>query len=283
MTELGQHRTPPGWFPDPDGTPNLRLWDGLRWTDQRTGAQHEFAGFAAPTVPDREPVASLPLVAAITAIVATAVSLTASKFLIEWLVEYRWPIAAYTAIAAVVGYGPLVVLCIGVSRRWGTGQLGNDLGLSCRRVDFGWGPLTWGACLLAQIVAAIVVITTKLPFESNTEGLSDRAGDRAYIVSFAILAVVCAPIVEELVFRGVVLRGLLSRTTPWVAVGIQGVLFGCAHIDPVRGLKNIGLVIVLSSVGVVLGGAAFLFRRLAPSMIAHALLNSVALIFILNS
>jgi len=287
MTDLGQHPTPPGWFPDPDGTPNLRLWDGVRWTDQRAAAEQQFGGFPAPGTPapnsDRAPITPLPLVAAVTAVIATAVTLTASKYLIEGLVEYRWPIAVYTAIAAIVGYGPLLVVCFGVSRRWGTGNLRADLGLSFRKVDLGWGPVTWVACFLGQIVAAVIVVTTKLPFESNTEGLADRAGDRAYIISFAILAVICAPIVEELVFRGVVLRGLLSRSKAWVAVGIQGVLFGAAHIDPVRGMKNVGLVLVLSSVGVVLGGAALLFRRLAPSMIAHALLNTVALIFILNS
>ncbi|MEO6126692.1 MAG: CPBP family glutamic-type intramembrane protease [Ilumatobacteraceae bacterium] len=287
MTELGQRPTPPGWFPDPDGTPNLRLWDGMRWTSARVQAQVAGlapSGFAPPGMPvAKEAIVPLPLVAAITAIVATGVSLTASKFLIEGLVQYRWPIAVYTAIAAIVGYGPLLLMCIGASRRWGTGSLRADLGVSFRRVDLGWGPVTWVACFLGQIVAAVVVVTTKLPFESNTEGLADRAGDRAYIIAFAILAVICAPIVEELVFRGVVLRGLLSRTRVWVAVGIQGVLFGAAHIDPVRGMKNVGLVLVLSSVGVVLGGAALLFRRLAPSMIAHALLNTVALIVILNN
>lgn len=250
-------------------------------------AAASFGGFPAPPMPTgrsaREPIQPLPLAAAITAVVATAVTLTASKFLIDALVHHRWPIAVYTAIAAIVGYGPLVAVCLLVSRRWGTGSLRADLGLSFRKVDLGWGPVTWVACFLGQIVAAVIVVTTKLPFESNTEGLSDRAGDRAYIISFAILAVICAPIVEELVFRGVVLRGLLSRTKVTVAVGVQGVLFGAAHIDPVRGMKNIGLVLVLSSVGVVLGGAAILLRRLAPSMIAHALLNTVALIFIINS
>ena len=236
-----------------------------------------------PAPATREPIAPLSIEAAVTAVFVTATALIASRYLIEFLVQFRLPIAAYTAIAALVGYGPMVICCVAVSRRWGTGRFRDDFGFSFRRVDLGWGPVTWAACFGAQIVAAVIVITTRLPFEGNTEGLSERAGDRAYIISFAILAVVCAPLVEELVFRGVVLRGLLSRAKLPVALGLQGVLFGCAHVDPVRGLKNIGLVLVLSSVGVVLGGAAYHVRRLAPSMIAHALMNTVALIFILNS
>jgi membrane protease YdiL (CAAX protease family) len=94
--------------------------------------------------------------------------------------------------------------------------------------------------------------------------------------------VVAAPIAEEIVFRGVVMRGLLSRRGPVMAVGLQGVLFGFAHFDPVRGSGNIGLILVLSSVGCVLGGAAFLFRRLAPTMIAHAILNGIAMALALS-
>ncbi|MEY2754543.1 MAG: hypothetical protein RJB65_901, partial [Actinomycetota bacterium] len=50
-----------------------------------------------------------------------------------------------------------------------------------------------------------------------------------------------------------------------------------AHVDPSRGIGNIGLVILLSSVGCVLGGAAVLTRRLAAPMIAHAIVNALAM------
>ena len=103
-----------------------------------------------------------------------------------------------------------------------------------------------------------------------------------YVISLLVLAVVAAPIAEEIVFRGVVLRGLLSRNRVAIAVALQAVLFGAAHFDPVRGTGNIGLIMVLSSVGAVLGGAAFLVRRLAPTMIAHAILNGVAMAIALS-
>ena len=88
---------------------------------------------------------------------------------------------------------------------------------------------------------------------NNTEGISKLSGNRAYIISFVIVAVVAAPIVEELIFRGVILRGFASDPPPWLSIGLQGILFGAAHIDPIRGTGNIGLVMILSTVGIVLG------------------------------
>ena len=122
----------------------------------------------------------------------------------------------------------------------------------------------------------------KIPFTSNVRNVADLHANRSYVVSLLVLAVVAAPVCEEVIFRGVVMRGLLSRNRPVVAVGLQGVLFGLAHFDPVRGMGNIGLILVLSSVGCVLGGAAFLIRRLAPTMIAHAILNAVAMTIALS-
>ena len=101
-------------------------------------------------------------------------------------------------------------------------------------------------------------------------------------MTLLVLAVVAAPIAEEIVFRGVVLRGLLSRNGPVLSIAVQGVIFGLAHFDPVRGTGNIGLVLVLGSVGCVLGGAAYLLRRITPTMIAHAILNGIAMALALS-
>jgi membrane protease YdiL (CAAX protease family) len=131
-------------------------------------------------------------------------------------------------------------------------------------------------------VVGVIVVVLHIPFTSNVRNVSDLHADRGYVVSLLVLAVVAAPIAEEIVFRGVVLRGLLSRYGPVVAVGLQGVLFGLAHFDPVRGTGNIGLILVLGAVGCVLGGAAYLFRRIAPTMIAHAILNAIAMALALS-
>jgi membrane protease YdiL (CAAX protease family) len=82
-----------------------------------------------------------------------------------------------------------------------------------------------------------------------------------------------AELVEELVFRGLVLRSFRSRLNVPSSLLIQGILFGCAHADVRFGAGNIGLLIVLSVAGVSLGMVAVKCRRNGPNMVAHAFMN----------
>jgi len=138
------------------------------------------------------------------------------------------------------------------------------------------------AAIGVQIVLAVIVLMFKIPQSSNVDSATDLGADRAYLIATLVTAVIAAPIIEELVFRGLVMRGLLSRMSPVVAIGLQGVLFGVAHVDPVRGAGNIGLALVLSGVGVAFGTSAYLTRRLGPTVIAHAIFNGVVLAIVLS-
>jgi membrane protease YdiL (CAAX protease family) len=132
------------------------------------------------------------------------------------------------------------------------------------------------------IAAAIVVYALHLPIKSNTDGIDRYTGDRGVLIALLIVAVVVAPLVEELMFRGVVMRGFASVAPVWLAVVGQGLCFGAAHVDPVRGWGNIGLLLVLGAVGAVFGAAAYLLRRIGPTMIAHALYNGVVMVIVLT-
>ena len=225
---------------------------------------------------------TLPLVAAIGAIAVLSGSLIVSKYLLEALVGFGWPVAVYVALLAVVGYGPSVWWCRFASARWGTGDLGVDIGLAPRFADLGWGPVIWLGAVGAQIAVGAIVVALGVPLVGNTEGIDEIRADRTYVVSLVITAVVAAPIVEEMVFRGVVMRGLRSRLPVVAVVVVQGLLFGLAHVDPVRGIGNMGLVLVLSSVGVAFGVAVSLLGRIGPSIVAHAIFNGAVLLIVLT-
>jgi len=267
MTLLPPPSTPPaGWYPDPSGTGQL-YFDGYAWT------------VGHPTPRDEHP--TLPLAAAIGAICVLIASLLIGKGLVDWLVGYDWPVIAYVVVLAVVGYGPSVAWAAYVRHRWGAGRWAS-LGWRFSWFDLAWGPLTWIAAVAAQIVVGVIVLVLDIPLSSNVDSAADLDADRAYLVATLVTAVIAAPVVEELVFRGLVLRGLLSRMAPALAIVLQGGLFGVAHVDPVRGSGNVGLALVLSGIGVVFGVSAYLARRLGPTVIAHAILNAVVLTIVLS-
>ena len=214
--------------------------------------------------------------------VVLTVSLIASKLVLEGLLDREWPLIVYVALTGAIGYGPSVAWCFYTSRRWGTGRLSTDIGLAPRWSDIGWGPLIWLASVGAQMAMAAVVVGLDLPISNNTDGVSELQADRTYIVSLVITAVIAAPVVEEMVFRGVVLRGLRGWMPVIPAIVVQGILFGAAHLDPVRGRGNLGLVMVLAGVGVAFGTAAVLLHRIGPTIVAHAIFNAAVLVIVLS-
>lgn len=258
---------PAGWYPDPWIAEGMRYWDGSSWTSQ----------VAMKVKPPKPPHQQLPLAVALSTVFTLLASLVVSRYLIEWLAGYRWSIVVYVLLSAVLGYGPSLLVGRWASRRWGTGSLRDDSGLYLRRIDIGWGVVTWLACIGTQALIAVIVIALDIPFVSNTEDVDNLSASRGYIISLLVVAVLVAPLVEEMLFRGLLFRGLLSRMGVTLAVAVQAVLFGMAHFDPSRGMGNVGLIMVLTGVGAVLGVAEFLIRRIGPTIIAHFIINAIAM------
>ena len=49
-----------------------------------------------------------------------------------------------------------------------------------------------------------------------------------------MIAVIAAPVVEEILFRGIVLRSMRKFTPTWAAILISSVLFGAYHLNIVQ-------------------------------------------------
>jgi membrane protease YdiL (CAAX protease family) len=176
-------------------------------------------------------------------------------------------------------FGGLWLTCREISRRFGTGDPVRDFGLS-------WKPSDIWRGVLAFFMARVLQVFAMLPWAGHldrlrrlTEGL-ERVSFSTFVI-FAIVAVVGAPILEELVFRGVLQRSLAARFGYGWAIPAQAVLFGLYHVTPGLGATNVPYVAGLSAAGVVLGWAAWKWQRLGPSSTAHFFINgtSVALLF----
>lgn len=261
-----------GWYPDPYGNVYARYYDGHRWTPYTTFDPH--APYVRPPA-EQHPVLPFPVV--IGAVIILFASLVAQNRLIDQLADRRWNIVIYMVISVVVGYGPSVLWMWFLSRRWGTGSVLADLGVRFRWIDLAWGPLIWISTIVAVGVTVGILRALDVPYRGNLEARAFDAPERTEVISLAIAAVVFAPVIEEAIFRGAVMRGLLSKIKAPFAIGIQGVFFGSAHFLPSYGWEGIGLVIVLSVAGVGFGLGCYLLRRLGPSIIAHAIFNGVAI------
>jgi membrane protease YdiL (CAAX protease family) len=247
---------PPGWYDDPWRVAPSRWWDGQAWSWQVRAAPRP----AAPSVPFEAGAWGLIAITAVMVALHVAAALVAPHL----------PVVAGVVLVTLALYGPMSAYCVYASRRWATGHISVDFGARIRPIDLAIG--------LAAVFVALLVEVLHIPITSNVTDVTD---DRALYVTLAAIAVVAAPLVEELFFRGLILSALRSRMSAVPAVAVQAVVFGGYHAAPVYGWGNIGLVLVLAVVGAVFGAAAHLTRRLGASIVAHAVLNGVVFVVLL--
>ena len=80
---------------------------------------------------------------------------------------------------------------------------------------------------------------------------------------------ILAPISEELLFRGVLLQGLLRNYRPWVGIGQTALLFGIVHFNPAQSLNAF-------FIGLLLGWLYYRTQSLLVCIVVHILHNSLS-------
>jgi membrane protease YdiL (CAAX protease family) len=161
-----------------------------------------------------------------------------------------------------------------------------ELGLAAADLPRG---LRYGA-VAAGIVIAIVVSAALVPaFSSAFDDDRVDIGAGAMMLEALVVIPIGTVLVEELIFRGVLL-GLLRRITPTVvAVVVTSILFGLWHVYPAwRGdAENqalvfagkvstvIGTMVATTAVGLVFCWLRVASRSLVAPMLAHCATNSV--------
>jgi membrane protease YdiL (CAAX protease family) len=247
----------------------MRWWDGHRWTDHVHAAQH--GADRDEPVPVRGALVGLVVLVVARIVVELGLRPLRHAFAPAWLLAMGF----YLVI-----FGPMVA-----SSRRGLGVVGpvwRWLRAQLRLADLGWGVLVWLSAVASGMVTVSLVKGLDLPFRSNGEVISSyRNIDAKLFAVTMVAALIGAPLVEELFFRGLVLRGLVSRVPVWLAVALQGLAFGLYHVIPGFGRANVGLVLVLSGYGWVFGTWARHFRRLGPTIVGHALTNTIVFVVLL--
>jgi membrane protease YdiL (CAAX protease family) len=136
------------------------------------------------------------------------------------------------AIGLFAQNGAILAALYGVSRAKGNGSLREDFGLTIRLRDWPW--LAAGVLVQVLSIGAIELlqkVSGDLPQQQAADTVQHSQGPEIVLVVLGVALL--APVVEELLFRGLLLRSLLRRTSPAIGVAISSVVFAVAHLlDP---------------------------------------------------
>jgi membrane protease YdiL (CAAX protease family) len=182
-------------------------------------------------------------------------------------------------LASVIGQAIGVVGSLWLIARYkGRGSLAADFGLVVRPPGNRWsvavGWLLGGVglqLLIIPFLQVLVEVHGKVESQEVVEQFEEARG--VTLVLFAVLVVTVAPLAEELLFRGALLRGLMRRTTPvWAAFG-SSIAFAAVHPLTSPSVGSVIAVPGLFVLGMVSAGLAIRTGTLSASILLHAGFN----------
>jgi membrane protease YdiL (CAAX protease family) len=119
--------------------------------------------------------------------------------------------------------------------------------------------------LLLVITSLVTVVASVFPLSAAEVEMFDELGS-GDLVSLAMTCLL-APVLEEMLFRGVILRSFLQQYPRWPAIVGTAVLFGVAHMN----IYQFGAGLVL---GLYVGWLYERTRSLLPCIALHACYNT---------
>ncbi len=130
----------------------------------------------------------------------------------------------------------------------------------------GWRPVLWGA--LGTVAVSVAVSQIGLEPQGVKQAMKIAQDPAALLVGLALLAGL-APLVEELVFRGLLYGWLAGRWGSGIAFIGSSLAFAAAHVE----LAHVVLVLPL---GLMFGWLRWRSGSLWPSLVAHMANNGLA-------
>jgi len=131
-----------------------------------------------------------------------------------------------------------------------------------------WTVLFW--CVLAAF-GAIIPSTYLQEMMPELPNWAERELELIMNNRFGYFVVgLMAPLVEELVFRGAILRALLRwKSNPWIGIVISAVMFSAIHMNPAQ-MPHAFLI------GILLGWMYYRTDSIVPGVVYHWVNNTIA-------
>jgi len=208
--------------------------------------------------------------------------------------------SAALVVSALPVWAGLLGTAIWACRRHGAGNLITDLALRIRPVDLAIG-LGAGLGLRFAIGLWAVIcnrITGQMPAGNLQEVLGNGLGAGVWLVLNMLAIAVIGPVIEEIFFRGVGLRGALAgllrrsdsqprladpRRRARIAIAATALVFALLHVSEVDdAVSALALIPGLFAAGLVLGWLTIRTGRLGPAVVTHVVFNGVAVVALLT-
>jgi len=129
-------------------------------------------------------------------------------------------------------------------------------------------------CMLSCVAAAFIVEPVSILLPPMPQWLKDvmtRMLENTPVWATLISVSVFAPLFEEWLCRGIVLRGLLVTMNPFSAIAVSSVFFAILHINPWQAVPAFCL-------GMLFGYVYYKTRSLKMAMLMHCTNNTLAVV-----
>lgn len=175
----------------------------------------------------------------------------------------------------------VVILLSAAAVAGATGGWQRAFGLCRPNRDDGREMTAWTGIQVGVRIALSIVLVAAIPalrhhHSGNLTGVHTLGVGG--VVMLATGAVLVAPFVEEIAFRGVMLRGLMRRMSFWPAAVLSSLVFALLHAPTASsGWGVIVVVVTIYAFGLLQCLLVRRTGRLAPAMGVHAVTNALVL------
>ncbi|AZI40269.1 CPBP family intramembrane glutamic endopeptidase [Epilithonimonas vandammei] len=205
--------------------------------------------------------------------VAYAVGQGLSALLADDIRETAW----YQALAYLITFvTPILFFDFFVVRKDGA-KLRFDFSTKPLRVYLLIFPMMFGMMLIADYTTQLIPTTGDLLgplYKLYTEEFAKLLKSP---VATIIMTVILAPILEEILFRGIIMKGMINNgTKPLLAIALSAFIFGVVHFNP---WQFAGALLL----GLVLGLVYYKTKSLLMSILLHAFNNLISAMLMIYS
>lgn len=165
---------------------------------------------------------------------------------------------------------------------------GIDIWVSSRFYYFGIGASTWLFIFpIVLFVGHIAMFSVGMYYpevfeieQLPVQSLKDQVNNPALFWALGALVVIAVPVVEEILFRGLLHSWIRSWLGPLAAVVITAVLFSLAHYADIQSVGNVPFLVSIFTLAIFQSALYERFRSLWAPIGLHSTYNFATLMFI---